>query len=153
MEQDFNLHGEACEEVVGHVVQRILHPLFLVLAQLVVAYAVWVIDVVEHSMDADMDLSEKFVGPYLLEIETKSHFSGLRVVHLEFWNHLVSVCTGWEVIGLVLFAVVAGLGGGLLLGHQTVEEAMVHEILSILHLSIVFVIKFYLAHRGLNVGD
>ena len=104
-------------------------------------------------MDADMDLSEKFVRPDLLEIKPKRLFSRLRIVHLQFWNHLVPVCTGWKVIRLVLFAVLVGLGGSLLLGHQTMEEAMIHEVLSILHLSIVLIIKFYLAHGGFNVGD
>ena len=75
VEEHLDLEGERCEEVVWHVVKSILHPLFLVLRELVVADAVRVVDVVKHAMNTDIDLLEKLFRPYFVEIEA-DRFSG-----------------------------------------------------------------------------
>ena len=45
MEEHFNFNREGAEQKVRHKIESILHPLFFIFAQLVIADAIWVLDV------------------------------------------------------------------------------------------------------------
>ena len=91
MEEHFNLHREGAEQEVRHKIEGIFHPLFLIFAQLVIADAIWVLDVVKHSINADLDLLKKLVRPDLAEIEANYGLSRARVIRFDLLKLLMCI--------------------------------------------------------------
>ena len=57
MEEHLDLCGKCAQQVVWHQIKSTLHPFFPVLAELLILDAVWIINVVKHPIDTDLDLS------------------------------------------------------------------------------------------------
>ena len=100
MEEHLDLRGKCAQQVVWHQIEGSLHPLLPILAQLLVLDTVWIVDVVEHPVDADLDLPEKLRRPDLLYVEAKIDLSRARVVCLHGWRLLVVVveCDLWHLL-------------------------------------------------------
>ena len=58
MEEQFHFYREGTEEEVRDKIERVFHPLFLVLTQLIVSNAIRILNVVQHTVDANLDLLE-----------------------------------------------------------------------------------------------
>ena len=109
----------------------------------------------QHAINTNLDLLEELVRPDLLKIESNDGLGRARVIRLHRLESLVRIRVSyiWQFSSDIgSFLVTAWR---LLLWHQAMEQAVVHEILSILHAQIlvILVIELDLAHGGLDVGD
>ena len=154
MEKQFHFYREGTEEEVRYKIERVFHPLFLVFAQLIVSNAIWILNIVQHTVDANLDLLEQFVRPNLAKVEADDGLGRARVVRLDLLKLLMSVGVSYVGqlggdIGCFLIA------NRVLLRHEPMEQAVVHEVLCVLHpqILVIFIVELNLAHGGLNVGN
>ena len=83
MEEHLDLGGKRAQQVVWNEIKRSLHPFLPVFAEFLVLNAVRVIDVVEHPVNTDLDLSKKLRGPYLLDVKPEVDFCRTRVIRFD----------------------------------------------------------------------
>ena len=78
-----------------------------------------------------MHLLEQLFGPNLLEVKAGNFTRRKRIVRLHHPWFVVRVCPIYD--DGVKLAVIAKLlfNGGLLLGHKSMEEAVIHEVLCV----------------------
>lgn len=83
MEEHLDFGGKSAQQVVWNKIKRSLHPFLPVFAEFLVLNAVRIIDVVEHPVNTNLDLSKKLWGPYLLYVKPEVDFCRTRVIRFD----------------------------------------------------------------------